>query len=174
MGDQNANQSFGCLLHDTARLLRRDFNRRAQKLGLTQTQWQALCVLSRNEGINQAALADLLEVKPITIGRLIDRLQATGWIERRNHPTDRRAITLYLTAKSEPILNMMGELVEETQDLALQDVSDSEREGVMSVLERVKQNLLRIESEIESSAGDQSASQQYHSTAVILQNKKRC
>lgn len=133
------------MLHDTARLLRRDFNRRAQRLGLTQTQWQALALLSHNEGINQAALAELLEVQPITIGRLIDRLEATGWVERRNHPTDRRAITLYLTPKAEPILNEMWKLAEETRDLALEGVSESEREQVMAVLQRVKDNLLKDE-----------------------------
>lgn len=150
MTNDNTNQSFGCLLHDTARLLRRDFNRRAQVLSLTQTQWQALCVLSHNEGINQAALAELLEVQPITLGRLIDRLEATGWVERRDHPTDRRAITLYLTAKAEPILNDMWKLAEQTRDIALRGVSESEREQVMSILERVKENLLRSESETES------------------------
>ena len=137
--------NFGCLLHDTARLLRRDFNRRAQKLGLTQTQWQALCVLSRNEGINQANLADMLEVQPITLGRLIDRLEATGWVERRNHPTDRRAITLYLTAKAEPILTEMGKLAEATTALALDGISEAEYEAAMAVLERVKANLLADE-----------------------------
>lgn len=150
MTNDNTNQSFGCLLHDTARLLRRDFNRRAQVLGLTQTQWQALCVLSHNEGINQAALAELLEVQPITLGRLIDRLEATGWVERRDHPTNRRAITLYLTSKAEPILNDMWKLAEQTRDIALRGVSESEREQVMSILERVKENLLRSESETES------------------------
>lgn len=149
MTDQHTNpeRNFGCVLHDTARLLRRDFNRRAQKLGLTQTQWQALCVLSRNEGINQATLADLLEVQPITLGRLIDRLEGTGWVERRNHPTDRRSITLYLTPKAEPILNEMGKLVEETLNLALEGISQADSQKVMEVLERVKANLLCNESQ---------------------------
>lgn len=141
----NPNRNFGCLLHDTARLLRRDFNRRAQKLGLTQTQWQALCVLSHNEGINQASLADLLEVQPITLGRLIDRLEATGWVERRNHPTDRRAITLYLTSKAEPILNEMSKLAEETRNLALEGVSETDQQHLMQVLEHIKDNLLSLE-----------------------------
>lgn len=145
MGQQNPNPNFGCLLHDTARLLRRDFNRRAQRLGLTQTQWQALAVLSHNEGINQAALAELLEVQPITTGRLIDRLETAGWVERRNHPTDRRAITLYLTPKAEPILNQMRQLAEETRDLALEGISESEREQVMNVMQRVKDNLLKTD-----------------------------
>ncbi len=162
MADENGNpnRNFGCLLHDTARLLRRDFNRRAQKLGLTQTQWQALCVLSRNEGINQASLADLLEVQPITLGRLIDRLETTGWVERRNHPTDRRAITLYLTPKAEPILNEMSQLAEATSKLALEGVSDANREQVMQVLEHIKTNLLSHEPPSEATTAETPANRQ--------------
>jgi len=154
MSKQNhdPHRNFGCLLHDTARLLRRDFNRRAQKLGLTQTQWQALCVLSRNEGINQATLADLLEVQPITLGRLIDRLEATSWVERRDHPTDRRSVTLYLTPKAEPILNEMSKLAEETSKLALEGVSEADRHQVMEVLEHIKHNLLSNEEQAEDTA----------------------
>ena len=151
----NPDRNFGCLLHDTARLLRRDFNRRAQELGLTQTQWQALCVLSHNEGINQASLADLLEVQPITLGRLVDRLQATGWVERRNHPTDRRAITLYLTDKAEPILNEMSKLAEESARFALKGVSETDRQQIMRVLEHIKYNL--ISDEQQSDQADKAA-----------------
>ncbi len=146
MSEYDPERNFGCLVHDTGRLLRRDFNRRAQKLGLTQTQWQALCVLSHNEGINQSSLADRLEVQPITLGRLVDRLEATGWVERRPHPTDRRATTLFLTAKAEPILNEMRKLADETSELALAGISQAERELVMDILERIKGNLLAIES----------------------------
>ena len=90
-------QGVGALLVEVGRLLRRNFNRRAQELGLTQAQWQALAHLSRKQGINQACLADLLEVQPITLARLIDRLAAAGWVERRPDPADRRAQRLYLT-----------------------------------------------------------------------------
>lgn len=142
---KDPSQSFGCLLHDTARLLRRDFNRRAQALGLTQTQWQTLAVLSHNEGINQATLADLLEVQPITMARLIDRLESSGWLERRAHPTDRRSLTLYLTDKAEPILAQMWELAQQTRAIALQGVSEAEHAQIMKTLEQVKKNLLALE-----------------------------
>ncbi|MEX0951017.1 MAG: MarR family transcriptional regulator [Gammaproteobacteria bacterium] len=142
---KDPSQSFGCLLHDTARLLRRDFNRRAQSLGLTQTQWQTLAVLSHNEGINQATLADLLEVQPITMARLIDRLESSGWLERRAHPTDRRSLTLYLTDKAEPILAQMWELAQQTRAIALQGVSEAEHAQIMKTLEQVKKNLLALE-----------------------------
>ena len=144
MERRDPNQSFCCLVNDTARLLRRDFNRRAQELGLTQTQWQALAHLKHNEGINQAALADLLEVQPITLGRLIDRLEANGWVERRPHPSDRRSLCLFLTPKAQPILEKMSRLAVETQEAALKGVPAVEREGVMDALTRIKGNLLSM------------------------------
>lgn len=148
--DCSPNQNIACLLHDTARLMRRDFNRRAQKLGLTQAQWQALAVLSHNEGINQAAMSELLEVQPISLARLIDRLEANGWVERRAHPSDRRAVSLYLTEKVEPILAEMGKLVEETQAEALRGINEDERVALMQVLGRIKQNLLGDDLVLES------------------------
>lgn len=147
--DCNPNQNIACLLHDTARLMRRDFNRRAQKLGLTQAQWQALAVLSHNEGINQAAMAELLEVQPISLARLIDRLEANGWVERRAHPSDRRAVSLYLTDKVEPILTEMGKLVEETQAEALRGFNEAETAELMQTLGKIKQNLLLSDDDAE-------------------------
>lgn len=140
--DCNPNQNVACLLHDAARLMRRDFNRRAQRLGLTQAQWQALALLSHNEGINQAAMSELLEVQPISLARLIDRLEANGWVERRAHPSDRRAVSLYLTDKVEPILTEMGKLVEETQAEALHGLDGDECDELVQTLGKIKQNLL--------------------------------
>ena len=88
---QPPEKSFGFLLYDAARLLRRDFERRAKQLGLTRAQWSVLAHLARNEGTNQAAAADVLEIEPITLVRLLDRLEAAGWVERRPDPNDRRA-----------------------------------------------------------------------------------
>src|SRR5690348_13133430 len=87
---QDPERSFGFLLYDAARLLRRDFDRRARRIGLTRAQWSVLANLVRNEGVNQAGLADIMEIQPITLVRLLDRLEEAGWIERRPDPTDRR------------------------------------------------------------------------------------
>ena len=97
-------RSLGVLISDVARLLRRNFDRRLQSLGLTQAQWRAIVHVSRTEGMNQVALAECLEAQPITVARLIDRMESAGWIERRNDPLDRRAVQLFLTPKCQPIL----------------------------------------------------------------------
>jgi MarR family transcriptional regulator for hemolysin len=138
-------QSAGVLLVDVARLLRRNFNRRAQALGLTQPQWQALARLSQNQGMNQACLADMLEVQPITLARLIDRLEAAGWVERRPDPADRRAQRLYLTVKAEPLLDDIRALAAETREEALQGLGDAERRRLIAALKTIKGNLVRAE-----------------------------
>src|SRR5882672_3339347 len=97
--------SFGFLLHDIARLMRKRFDQRARGLGLTRAQWQVLAHLARHEGINQAGLAEILEIEPITLGRLVDRMADSGWLERRADPNDRRARLLYLTAKARPVFD---------------------------------------------------------------------
>ncbi len=84
-------RSFGFLLYDSARLLRRDFDRRARAIGLTRAQWSVLSHLVRYGGVNQAALADLMEIQPITLVRLLDRLEEAGWIVRQADPNDRRS-----------------------------------------------------------------------------------
>src|SRR5260370_31537783 len=82
--------TLGFLLHEVARLLRRRFEQNARGSGLTRSQWQVLAYLALNEGINQSGLADLLEIEPITLGRIVDKLQILGLIERRPDPSDRR------------------------------------------------------------------------------------
>jgi MarR family transcriptional regulator, transcriptional regulator for hemolysin len=138
-------QAVGVLLVDVARLLRRNFNRRAQALGLTQPQWQALARLSQNQGMNQACLADLLEIQPITLTRLIDRLEAAGWVERRPDPADRRVQRLYLTLKAEPLLDDMRALAAETREEAMQGLSDRQRKQLIQTLQTIKGNLVRVE-----------------------------
>jgi MarR family transcriptional regulator for hemolysin len=85
----NNNPTLGFLLHDVARLLRKRFEQRAKSHGLTRSQWQALAYLSKNEGIHQSGLAEILEIEPITLVRILDRLAERGLVERRPHPTDR-------------------------------------------------------------------------------------
>ena len=134
-------RSFGFLLYDSARLLRRDFDRRARAIGLTRAQWSVLAHLSRNEGINQTGLADILDIEPITLGRLIDRLQDAGWVERRPHATDRRVYLLYLTPKVRPVIEQIRALAAETKAVALAGVSAAEQERVVAILARIRANL---------------------------------
>ena len=81
--------TLGFLLHEVARLLRRRFEQNARDSGLTRSQWQVLAYLANNEGINQSGLADLLEIEPITLCRIVDKLQALGLVERHRDPSDR-------------------------------------------------------------------------------------
>ena len=134
-------RSFGFLLHDIARLMRKRFDQRARALGLSRSQWQVLAHLSRHEGINQSGLAEILEIENITLGRLIDRMEEAGWVERRPDPGDRRARLLYTTAKVAPMMERMHALAEETREEALAGLPPHEREALMDQLTRVRANL---------------------------------
>jgi MarR family transcriptional regulator for hemolysin len=131
------NRSFGFLVHDVARLYGRRFDRNGRRLGLTRAQCRTLGYLARNEGINQAGLADLLEIRPMTLVRQIDRMQEAGWIERRPDPTDRRARRLFLTDKARPVLGRIWDVSSETQDQVLAPLSPDEAEQLIDLLRRV-------------------------------------
>src|ERR1700730_6668327 len=103
-------RSFGFLVNDVARLFGRRFAHNGRRLGLTRAQCRTLGYLARNEGINQAGLADLLEIRPMTLVRQIDRMEEAGWIERRPDPADRRARRLVFTEKARLTLTRILEL----------------------------------------------------------------
>lgn len=135
------NRSLGALVNDVARLIRKRFDQRAKDLGLTPAQYYLLGKLSRNEGINQVGLADILEVEPITLARLVDRMEAGGWIERRADPSDRRARRLFLTPKSHPVLARMRVIAVAVYEEALDGLDDEERERLLDALLLARQNL---------------------------------
>jgi MarR family transcriptional regulator for hemolysin len=138
-------RSLGVLISDVARLLRRNFDRRLQSLGLTQAQWRAIVHVSRTEGMNQVALAECLEAQPITVARLIDRMESAGWIERRNDPLDRRAVRLYLTPKCQPILAEIHARAAEMMSDGVVGLSASAQKQLFEHLQRMKQNLTAVE-----------------------------
>ena len=138
-------RTLGFLVADLARLLRRNMDRRLQSLGLTQAQWRAIVHLSRSEGMTQAALAESLEIQPITLTRLIDRMESAGWVERRTHPADRRAVQLYLTAQSQPILEEMHARAADTLAEATRGVATRAQRQLVATLEQMKRNLLAAE-----------------------------
>ena len=145
MKNRDPDTNLGLLVHDVARLMRANFHRRVQPLGFTQAQWRALFHLSRNEGIKQVALAEILEVQPITLARLVDRLEEAGWAERRPDPDDRRAFQLYVTAKGQPVLEEIRGLATETREEAMKGMGRSDREHLLDLLTATKDNLLRAE-----------------------------
>jgi MarR family transcriptional regulator, transcriptional regulator for hemolysin len=134
-------KSIGFLLYDVSRLMRRDFDARVQSLGLTQIQWRAIAHIARLEGCKQTTLADQLEVKPITLTRLIDRLVESGWVVRLPDPKDRRAVQLHLTSKSRPLLETMQEKSLQTRAEALRGISEDECIVLFSALKKMKCNL---------------------------------
>lgn len=140
-----AELSFGFLLGDVSRLLRRDFELRVQQLGLTLTQWRAIAHLSREEGMNQAALADRLEVTPITLTRLIDRMEEAGWVERHPDPGDRRAVCLHLTKAVQPLLEEMQAQAHATHVAAFTGISKKDERQMLKRLSHVKDNLVAAE-----------------------------
>lgn len=136
-------ENIGMLLGQVSRLLRRAFDEGARTLGVTRPQWQLLTILDGNEGINQGGLAELLEVEPITLGRMIDRLQESGMVERRPDPADRRAWRLHLTDKSRDLLEQLQPLAYKVVEAALAGIPNDRRDEFAASLRRVRDNLSR-------------------------------
>ena len=152
MSDTNLDRSFGFLLHDIARLLRKRYEQRARPFGLTRAQWQILAHLQRHEGVNQSGLAEIIEIEPVTVGRLIDRMEEAGWVERRADPGDRRAHRLFLTARARPMLERCHNLAEELRAEAFTGISEGEREILTALLMRIRSNLSERSGEPKSAA----------------------
>ncbi len=144
--------SFGYLLNDVTLLFRKHFDRRAVKFGLTRAQWRATKMLYHREGLRQTELAEFLEMEPIAVGRVIDRLQAAGFVERRADPKDRRAWRLYTTEQSRVIIDDMELIARELRKDATRGIDYAELEQALAVIGRIKDNLLALE-QAEGGAG---------------------
>lgn len=144
-------RTLGFVLNDVARLMRKRFEQRARAaaLGLTRAQAAVLANLARQEGINQVSLAQILELEPITLARLLDRLQAAALIERRPDPKDRRAHLLYLTEAAYPLLDRIFALAAEVREDALAGIAEPERGLLLDMLIAMKANLIEEASEPE-------------------------
>lgn len=136
-------ESIGFLIHDTARLFRRELNDRMRHSGVTALQWRLLAYLARNEGTNQIKLADFLEVEPITLSRMIDRLADAGMLSRRRDPDDRRAWCLYLEEKSLPLIDELRAASSLLAESAQEGLNVEERKQLADLVERMRQNLSR-------------------------------
>ena len=133
--------TLGFLLHDVACLLKKRLEQHSRGSGLTRSQWQILACLAQNEGINQKGLAELLDIEPITLGRIVDKLETLGLIERNPHPTDRRTWLLHLVEAARPKLEQIRELGDVTHREALAGVSEDEGQCLLRTLEAMKANL---------------------------------
>ena len=136
-------EHIGFLLNDTARMFRRAFNARTRDTGITALQWRLITYLKRHEGIRQGPLAELIEVEPITLSRMVDRLVEAELVERRADPADRRAWQLYLTPRAGDLLNGMRPIADALTAEAIEGLSATEVEQLSDLVERVRANLSR-------------------------------
>ena len=134
--------TLGFVLHDAARLMRKRFEQRSRHTGLTRSQWHVLAILSKNEGIHQKGLADLMEIESITLVRLLDKMQERNLIERRPHPSDRRVTQLFMTPEAVPLLDVLRGLGNQTRSEAMGDFSDEEQRQLFDLLSRMREHLI--------------------------------
>lgn len=138
-------RALGFLLADVSRLMRRRFDARAREIGLTRAQWRVLTQLRRREGINQTALAEIMEIEPISLGRHIDRLVEKNFVERRPDPRDRRAWRLYLKPDVQPLLDKLRAISNSNRKEVLQGIPLEESEALIDTLLKIKSNLTALE-----------------------------
>ena len=139
---ENLQRNFGFILHDVARLLRVTYDRRVRELGLTRSQWWVLTHLYRKDGLTQSELADVLELEKPSLCRLLDRLEAKGWVRRETDPSDRRAKRIYLTEQVEPPMQVMREIAAGVREDALSGLSADEQDRFVDTLLTIKSNLM--------------------------------
>ena len=139
---QDHDRNLGFLLGDVARLTRTSFDRRVLRRGLTRSQWWVLTYAFRDEGLTQSELAEMLEVGKVALGKLVDRLEAKGWVERRADPGDRRVKRIYLTASALPIVESMREPAQDLYETIVAGLSKDQRETLIDLLLVVKKNLI--------------------------------
>jgi DNA-binding MarR family transcriptional regulator len=138
----NTEEYIGVVLSDVARLLRTEFDRRVRRLGITRAQWLVLTRLHRRPGASHSELAEMMEVEKATAGRMIDRLVANGWVERRSEPGDKRVKRVYLTREAERVHKRIWRVAEDTVETALADLSARESKQLFALLQRVKETLV--------------------------------
>ena len=143
-GVPNTDDFIGVVISDVARLLRTAFDRRVRALGITRAQWLVLTRLHRHPGASQTELADMMEVERASAGRMIDRLEANGWVERRAERRDRRIKRVYLSPEAERVHRRIWRVAEATVDEALAGLSAREGAQLMKMLTRVKRSLVAV------------------------------
>jgi MarR family transcriptional regulator, transcriptional regulator for hemolysin len=147
-------RNFGFLVHDVSRLIKRRFDRKARQTGLPITRRQAAVVLyiTRNEGVSQAEVATWLDVEPIALVRMLDKLHEEGLVERRAHPTDRRVRTLWLTAAARPVVTQILAINKAIRNEAFAAMPPEARDTVIDILDGIKDNLALREATDDSPA----------------------
>lgn len=139
---ENRGDSLGILLHEAARTLRKAFERRVSRHGLSSAQWRMLVTVSKcGEATTQARLADLLEIEPISVSRLVDRMEAAGWVARMPDPQDRRAKLVMPTERARAVHAEIRAMADEVYGEALAGLSPDQRGALLGGLAQVIANL---------------------------------
>ena len=146
MDKYQLDHNIGFLVNDISRLISTEYNKIMKPLGLTRAQWRVVVHLHRADGLTQSDLADLLDVGKVSVGGLIDRLEHSGWVERRDDPQDRRSNLVFLTKKGRAIEKKMETTGRELTRQTLRNLGSDERTQLVDLLIAVKNNLLEIES----------------------------
>ena len=141
MPQASANREIAFKIMDVARMMKTYADQRARQFGISRAQWSVLVRLDRSEGLKQSELADLLDLQPISLTRLLDRLADNGLIERRPDPNDRRANRLYLTPAARPMLEQLSKLGEDVMEIVLEGVDAEMRDFMLRDLDIMKDNL---------------------------------
>ena len=141
MPQQPIKREFAFTIMDVARLLKTYADQRARQFGISRAQWAVLIRIDRSEGLKQSELAEMLDLQPITLTRLLDRLADNGLIERRADPNDRRANRLYLKPAAKPLLDRLADLGADMMETVLDGLSQTSIERMLKELAMVKDNL---------------------------------
>jgi DNA-binding MarR family transcriptional regulator len=135
---------IGYAITDVGRLMRTVFERRVRAFGLTRSQWMVIARVYRWPGLSQSAVADLLEIEKAPAGRLIERMEVKGWLERRGDANDRRINRLHLTPEGERLHAAIWPFAEATVDAAMAELSDEEQRRLVKLMARVKARLVAL------------------------------
>jgi len=147
-------RNFGFLVHDVSRLIKRRFDRKARQTGLPITRRQAavLLYIARNEGVSQTEVATWLDLEPIALVRMLDKLHDEGLVERRAHPTDRRVRTLWLTPAARPVVTQIIAINMVIREETFAGMAPDARDTVIDILGGIKENLALREEADDSTA----------------------
>jgi len=154
-------RNLGFLIKDIGRLYTRLFEQQAQHPGVSLAECKVLTYLTRHAGASQIQLAELTGIAPMSLVRLLDRMEADGSIERRQHPTDRRARQLYLKDKAQPALDQLWKISDQVRAQALAGIKAEDRNLLISLLEQVHSNLLGVEHPAQNDANKLATSKQH-------------
>ena len=144
MKRENVERNFGFLVHDIARLMRTTYDRRVRRLGLTRSQWWVITNLYRNDGLTQSELAETLDIERASLGRLLDRLEANGWVHREPCSRDRRAKRVRLASEVGPVMREMRVIAADLRRDAMSGFTPDEQEAFVDVLLAIKSNLVAL------------------------------